>query len=475
MSEDVLDIGSRVEPFLDHFLIDRLQNSRLKMHPPTPREVAIQFDKPWEGLISFYPTVLKDGDTYRAYYRGEPVVTRDGSANEVTCYAESDDGVHWRKPNLGLFEVHGTRDNNVILGGDFAPITHNFTPFIDTRPGTPTSERFKGLGGFFSVRGERPGIEEGVIGFVSSDGTRWKRMKDSPVLDRSVHPPHTDTAQCCAFWSETEGMYVCYIRMWYDDGSGQVHPGMAGNIRWIGRTTSTDFEQWTEAELVDFGDAPPEHLYTNQVQPYFRAPHIYLGFPYRFLPEKQIVPEHPAPGISDGVIISSRDGLHWDRTFMEAFLRPGHDRRNWTDRNMCIACGIVQTASDEISLYWIENYRHDTCRLRRGTLRLDGFASINAPYEGGEVVTHPLRFEGSELALNYATSAAGSVRVELQEADGTPIEGYTLADCVEMVGDEIEGVVGWQAGTSVASLAGRPARLRIALKDADVYALRFRS
>ncbi len=108
-----------------------------------------------------------------------------------------------------------------------------------------------------------------------------------------------------------------------------------------------------------------------------------------------------------------------------------------------------------------------------GTVRMDGFASVNGPYEGGEVVTRPLRFRGNELTLNYATSAVGSVGVELQDADGTPIEDFALTDQMAMVGDEIEGVVRWRDGIEVASLAGRPVRLRMMLSDADVYAFRF--
>ena len=475
MNDTLIEIGSRLELFVDDFLIDRFAASKLKMYEPVRKGAAIELDESWEGLGSFYPTVLSDDGSFRAYYRGKPITSRDGTDDEVTCYAESDDGIVWRKPRLGLCEASGSTENNVVFGGDFAPITHNFTPFIDSRPGVGLDERIKGLGGFFSPGPDRPGVPEGVFGFVSSDGVRWRRIADKPVLGRSVHPLHTDTAQCCCFWSKTENQYVCYIRMWYDDGTGRVRPGMGGNIRWIGRTTSPDFEHWAEAALVSFGDAPPEHLYTNQIQPYFRAPHIYLGFPYRFLPEMQIVPEHPVVGISDGVMISSRDGMNWDRTFLEAFIRPGRDRRNWTDRNMCIACGIAQTATDEISLYWIENYRHDTCRLERGTLRLDGFASLNGPYSGGEAVTHPFVFTGSELRMNYATSAAGHIRVELQEADGSPLAGFSSSEAKPLIGDEIEGVARWQGGTDVGRLAGRAVRARFVLHDADIFSIRFAS
>jgi hypothetical protein len=107
-------------------------------------------------------------------------------------------------------------------------------------------------------------------------------------------------------------------------------------------------------------------------------------------------------------------------------------------------------------------------------LRVDGFVSLHADFPGGEVTTHPLTFTGNELTLNYATSAAGSVRVEIQDENGQPIPGYALDDCPDIYGDEIEGVVRWQGGSSVGSLQGRPVRLRFVLADADVYALQFR-
>jgi hypothetical protein len=172
--------------------------------------------------------------------------------------------------------------------------------------------------------------------------------------------------------------------------------------------------------------------------------------------------------------MSSRDGLHWYR-FREAFIRPTRERNTWTDRTNGPAWGILQTGPEELSVYWVDHFHHPTNRLSRGTLRLDGFASLTAPFAGGEMVTKPLRFEGRELVLNYETSGAGSVRVEIQDENGVPIPGYTLIDHRIMYGNEIEGVVNWQRGSNVASLAGRPVRLRFVLSDADVYALQFRS
>ena len=112
-------------------------------------------------------------------------------------------------------------------------------------------------------------------------------------------------------------------------------------------------------------------------------------------------------------------------------------------------------------------------RLRRFTLRVDGFVSVYASLHGGEMITKPLIFEGNRLQINFATSAGGSVKVELQTADGEPIEGYTLEDAVEIFGDELSRTVQWGDSPDASSLAGQPVRVRFALKDADLYSFQF--
>jgi hypothetical protein len=101
--------------------------------------------------------------------------------------------------------------------------------------------------------------------------------------------------------------------------------------------------------------------------------------------------------------------------------------------------------------------------------------SVNAPFAGGSFVTRPLTFTGRELVVNFSTGAAGSLRVELHEADGKPLPGFALADAVEQVGDEIERVVTWKSGRDVSGLSGRPVRLHFAMRDADLYSIQFRS
>ena len=178
--------------------------------------------------------------------------------------------------------------------------------------------------------------------------------------------------------------------------------------------------------------------------------------------------------------MTSRDGLHWDRTFLESFIRPGRDPKNWINRNNATSTGVVETGEDEISLYVLRNYKSPSIHIERMTLRTDGFASLRARYSGGEVLTRPFKFEGSNLVLNFSTSAAGSIRLEIQDEDGSPLPGFSLAESPLIWGDEVEQTVRWKRSHSQATseeplkrLSGKVVRLRFLMKDADLYSLRF--
>lgn len=444
----MLDLTSRLEPFVDDAFIDGLRGCCLRLHSPQPQEIALRFNAPWEGPFSAYPTLLDDEGLFRLYYRG----WESDSGREVTCYAESKDGRRWTKPSLGLCDFRGSKDNNIIWDGYGC---HNFAPFRDLNPRCKPSERYKAIAGL------------PPRGFVSPDGIHWKQVSEKPLTTQGAF----DSLNI-AFWDTVQGQYVAYVRSWFS-GPGPVTGEFVG-YRSIARATSPDFRKWSDSAEIDYGDSPREQLYTNAITPYPRAPHLYLAFPKRFMEQRKRVMEYGEPGISETVFMSSRDGLHWDRRFMEAFIRPGRDRLNWTDRSIMTAWGLAQTAPDELSLYYTENYKHKSNRLRRATVRLDGFVSVNAPYSGGEMLTKPFTFSGSRLLLNYSTSAAGSLRVEVRDADNKPVPGFALRDCPEMYGDEIEEAVAWKAGSDLSALSGQAIRLRFVMKDSDLYSLTFR-
>jgi hypothetical protein len=111
--------------------------------------------------------------------------------------------------------------------------------------------------------------------------------------------------------------------------------------------------------------------------------------------------------------------------------------------------------------------------VRRGVLRLDGVVSATAPYEGGEIVTKPITYSGRTLVVNYATSAAGSLRVELQDAEGKALPGCALKDAIDHYGDSVRQVIAWDAKPDLSRWAGTPVRIRFVMKDAELYSYRF--
>ena len=146
---------------------------------------------------------------------------------------------------------------------------------------------------------------------------------------------------------------------------------------------------------------------------------------------------------------------------------------NWTSRTNYPALNLIQTGPAEMSFFVNRNYGQPTAYVARYSLRLDGFASLHAGYHGGSMTTRPLRFQGSRLELNYSTSAAGSLRIEILDESGKPIPGFTLNEARELIGDQIARTYEWSNNPDLASLSGRTLRLRFHLKDADLYSWRF--
>ena len=434
-------IGQRRELFIDDFLLDGTSGGmQRRLHHPDPREVVLTLDKPWEGETSAYFAMVRDGERVLMYYRGQ---VSPGSAGQVCCVAESSDGIHFERVNAGLFEYDGSRDNNIIWQGVGA---HNFTPFLDSNPSAAADERFKALG--YSHHGRGLGV------FGSPDGIKWRELLDHPAITEGAFD-----SQNLAFW---DPLRECYV---------DFHRKGRNGVRDIMTCTSKDFRTWTDPVFLEYDDARSEHLYTNGILPYSRAPHIYLGLPARFVPNRTKVEGREPPGISDAILMSSRDGLNFHR-WSNAFIRPSTEPEVWTDRNNYPAWGIIESGPEELSIYWTEHYRHPGMRLRRGVIRKDGFVSLQSAGQVGEALTRPLEFEGNALEVNYATDATGWIRFELCKPDGTPVPGFTLYDSETLFGNELEGTVRWRGG-SLTAFAGQEMRLRIRMENADLYSLRF--
>ena len=194
--ENILEIGSRLELMLDEHLIDRLSGgAALRLHKPTPREVAIVHDEPWEGNSCGYHAVFQDGELYRMYYKtaSQELVGEPPSHKPLVGYAESRDGIHWTKPKLGLFEFEGSSANNIVWDGSGleAMTTVGFAPFKDTNPDTKPGERYKAM-----VGDPRKSEVAGMYAFKSSDGLRWEPMSEKPVLLPTIRKPLRLAERC---------------------------------------------------------------------------------------------------------------------------------------------------------------------------------------------------------------------------------------------------------------------------------------
>ena len=187
MAAEPVAIGLHRELFVDDHVIEKIEgDARLELQQPVPQEVALITGAPWEGT---YYTVFRDTsssgeDICRMYYRGSNYdhEIRDQTHRQVTCYAESKDGIHWTKPNLRLYEFEGSKENNIVWDGAG---TGSFTPFKDTNPACPPEARYKALAqvhrtgtAFLTVQGEMT-----VFACTSPDGIRWK-ISDGPLITK---------------------------------------------------------------------------------------------------------------------------------------------------------------------------------------------------------------------------------------------------------------------------------------------------
>ena len=323
MSDTCIDIGSRLELFVDDHLIEQLSAAELRLHHPQPQNAALRFDAPWEGNSCGHVTVFQDGDIYRMYYRGLGYMFEAKSAYHppVCCYAESRDGIEWHKPSLGLIEFDGSTDNNIVLGD--RPATNNFTPFKDANPDCRPDEAYKGVGG---------NEELGLIAYKSADGVHWTKMADKGIITDGFFD-----SQNLIFWDEVRGEYRSYHRDFVEKVPRE---------RDIKTAASGDFMSWPDSEWVSYSPGRVSQLYTNGVIPYYRAPHIFLGFPTRYVDRGWTESTYHLPqleyrrtrgsrsrrestAVTDGMFMSSRDGQHFN-VWPESFLRPGlRLKENW--------------------------------------------------------------------------------------------------------------------------------------------------
>ena len=483
MGDTPIDVGSGKQLLFDERFFDRKRSISLKVNRPyqDPDPVLIA-DRPWEsGGIGTYNTVMLEDGIFRLWYDALLQPDEPGRFNRQLCYAESTDGVHWDKPDLGLIQFGNSRHNNIVSPPSGIQSQQGATIFRDDQ--APKSERYKAWTKLNpplrQTRQARPG---GLRALVSPDGFRWKFLEEGYPLTRGS----AADSQNIAFWDDELGCYVAYVRM-------KNFPRGRDRTCWVGRMTSGDFRTWTRARTVFAADERDEamplpsgmtarqpvlDLYTPGGMKYPGAPSSYILLPtaYHHWDCERF------PSTIDVILLTSRDGLHWYRPpAREPYLRLGLD--GGPSSGMIFANPWPIIVDDEVRIYYAGAGRShqesvaDPAQtgLFRARLRLDGFLSADAPERGGTFTTPPLTFQGRHLELNVDTSGGGWVEVEIQSAKGRALAGFTRRDCDLIRGNSTRRTITWKGNPDCSAGAGQPVRLRFVMRSAKLYAFQFTS
>ena len=466
-----INIKKRLEVFWDDTLVDtKKTTASKKLHESIRRELAITHDEPWEGDCCDYHNFFKDSNgLYRMYYLGWNF-KRPGIC---VCYAESTDGVHWIKPELGICEYNGSTRNNIILDPNTA-IFDNFMVIRDPNQNEGSNELYKGI---CSIKSEHAKNKNVLWCFTSPDGIHFRKawiMSDVGAFDTLN----------TVVWDQYTCRYYTYIRDYHNRENCKP-------VRDIRVMISKDFHEWTTPELLDFMGGDDYPLYTNVVQKYYRADHIFIGFPSRYVErpqwnsnfdrlcgkEKRLERMRTEPrfglAVTDCVFMCSRDGMKWNRT-NEAFMRPGPEEPyNWVYGDCYPALGVAETygsypgTDNELSLFSFSNHWSNIpAQLWRYTIRLDGFISRHAGYDEKILVTKPFIFEGDCMHINFSTSAIGYLYFTLRTEEGRTIESD------EIFGDSTDRIVDFKH-SNITDFVGRSVVMEIRMKDADIYSFCF--
>ena len=460
---EVVRIGGERQLFIDdHLVAFREGVARFVERPEKDgANPILVMDRPWEMGRFLYCDLLFDREEgiYKLWYS----VPGPG-----LCYATSGDGIRFERPNLGLVDFRGSKDNNLVsTPHGFA---HDKAVIRDLRDPDPL-RRYKMV--HFVAKTHGAGVS------FSGDGLTWSAYEGNPVI-----APTGDGGQS-VFWDERCGRYVLYMRpnghhvkRWTGTADESAFP-----TRRIGRSESIDFEHWTDLEEVvvpDEVDGPGTEFY---YMPVLRYEGCYIGFVivfYHFTGD-----ERPLEGFNFTLNVQlacSRDGRTWTRVGERQTFLAG-DTGGWDEKRVYLDCALVE--DDEIRLYYRgSNIPHIQISELMGTrrngremrgdelglarLRLDGFASMTAGEREGTLTTRPLHFEGgSALRLN-ADARGGALRVEALTLYGEPVAGFTRDQCRVIEGDSQNHQVLWSGGGKLGEIA-QPVRLRFSMRRAKLY------
>ena len=474
--------------FIDDHFIEEMSGVNRRFHQPVKCEdnPVIRADQPWEKDAAFMDSAIAIYDEaegqFRAWYQGGACYGPADGSN--MCYATSQDGIHWDKPSLGLVEFEGSKDNNIVLMASC--MMHDPAPIIDRIDPDP-GRRYKAIwwGGREDASEKDGWLLGHCVGF-SPDGIHWQEHPENPIW------PGDPEVAIPAGLERTSGPFVAYSSA---DGYG---------MRVTARAESDDFVRWQlppQLLLESDDDDPPGTEVAGMATVDYEGTHLGMLWIAHNLPDftrqewQDIVARNKQQGFFGPPIelnnvrcrvlytelAVSADGVTWQRVNRQPLFPLGPEG-SWDETIGLAAKPFVH--GDKIYIYYTgygrtsptpgatkpEKIGQWNIETGLATLRRDGFASLQADASPGVVVTKPFAFEGNGLLVNTDVSQ-GSLRVEVLDVQGQPIDGFTKDDAHPISGDQLQARVAWESGKDVAELRGRVVRLKFYVENGDLYSL----
>ena len=487
MSDWPVKITCERQLFLDDYLIARRSNVTRQVHPPTrhPGNPVLRlWEKPWEHGYGHSLWVLRDEKTerFRMWYNFHHRIEGEDSVRyrAPTCYATSEDGVHWTKPNLGIWKTGGSSENNIsLLQGTIDGLFYE--------PDDPDpNRRYKAL--VWHDPGDQGyAPHNGFYLYVSPDGLLWTGDRTRCIMPHGKGgsfpaQPISGVGDTTNFrWDAKLRRYICNAKVLFRDPD---------TLRTAGQCESDDLIHWTRPRMTlhrDGLDEPGTQMYEHTTFPYES---MWIGLLRVMHGQKGVVPKPPIrrrrPGWKqvEVELTASRDGRHWTRVCRGRQFLPLGGMNSWdADYRIPSRPGKPLEIDGKLWFYYWGARRPERFKamgrpnpridmhVGLAKLRIDGFVSLNAGVQPGTVVTRPLTFEGGTLHLNATVAPGGRIRVAVQNTAGAPLPHYTLAASKPITGDALDTKVTWSSRKTIRHNPSQSLRLVFELERAELYSL----
>ena len=454
--------------FVDDWLVDNRYAIKYKtnavvhvVHPP--RKHA---DNPLYRGDSGYVNVARHPETGRFQLWTQVHDWEDkrqgGRTRYAIAYAESDDGLSWHAPNLGLFEWKGSKENNIVIRGPKNARASGPQVLLTI----PEAQK-RGYTYVMTYRTGGAGKEHDGMRLVGShDGVHWETKSEQ----RLKHL-HSDTLNSIVY-DEARSRYLMTCRAkdrYRRFGDAMIDTGASRRI-----SVLTSDELWAEWQGSPRALLTPDEIDAEQHfnffygMPVHHYAGIYWGFLWVFRMNDPIHTE----------LVTSRDGIHWKRSPHRVPLIPLGDEGAWDD-GMTFGGPHWVPVGDEWRFYYAghdggHQSKERTAAIGLATCKQERLIGLRGPANGGGVVvTRLLKWPGGDLFLNAAPTAAGDPHVSVRVSDAmrNPLDGFDHKDCERIAGDAVRQRVAWTGGRSMNELTGQVVRLEIFLQSADLFTI----